>query len=74
MRKDLVDMKNLLTLNAGRGSKPEVFPKHSENVVQQAGTSQDEAITETDMNESITSIEEFIADPSCLAPSEKSLN
>ena len=69
MRKDLYDLKNLVTSKDGRCSK-----LSGNDVVNNAGESKEAAEAETPMNESTSSIEEFIVDPNSLPTSPMDLN
>ena len=68
MRRELIEIKSLL-VNIEQSSKP----NSSKNDVNEARTEPD-ADTGTDLNESVVSIEEFMADPNCLPPSSSHLN
>ena len=68
MRRELIQIKSLL-VNIEQSSKH----NSSENAVNEARAKSD-AETGTDLNESVVSIEEFMADPNCLPPSSSHLN
>ena len=68
MRRELIEIRNLLENN--KRSEESSSTKHAENEPEVESN----VAAGTDINESIVSIEEFMADPTCPPPSSSHLN